>query len=138
MDELYNKEILRLAASLREPAPLDAPDARAAKTSRICGSRVAIEVTFEKGRVKAYSQEVKACALGQASAALMQDLAIGKTANDIAEAGAALEDLLKNGGMGPIGEWAAYQVFRPARHHPGRHSAILLPFKALEEAFKSV
>ena len=69
---LYNRDILRLAASIPHQRRLDAPQASVERRSPVCGSRVVVDVVLDDdGRVAALGQEVKACALGQASAALM-------------------------------------------------------------------
>ena len=135
MNALYNKEILRLAASLPAYRRVDDPVISVTKTSRICGSRITIDVKIEDGEVADYSQEVKACALGQASSAIVAKNIIGKTWHDFAPVAEKVETLLKEEGPPPDGEWAEFQVFLPARPHKSRHSAILLPFEALREAF---
>jgi len=135
MGELYTKEILRLAAEVPIIGRLKNADVSVTKTSRICGSRITVDVTFEGDRVKAYGQEVKACALGQGSSAIVARHAVGKTWDDLRPVMAAVESLLAGEGEGPEGEWAAYAAFKPARAFKSRHSAILLPFAALHEAF---
>ncbi len=137
MNRLYTKEILRLAADAPAPGRLVDADISVTKTSRICGSRITIDVAFRDGAVAGYSHEIKACALGQASAAIVASHITGKRWADIAPVAAAVEKLLKEEGPPPGGEWADYQVFLPAREHKSRHSAILLPFEALREAFAS-
>ena len=137
MDALYNKEILRLAAGLSRLERLENPGATVTKTSRICGSRITVDVAFEDGVVADYAHEVKACALGQASAAIVAEHVIGKGIDEIDAVGRAVEKLLKENGDPPEGEWADFGVFVPARAHKSRHSAILLPFEALREAFSA-
>src|SRR3546814_12956281 len=69
---LYNTDILRLAASIPYHERLPAPMGSAEKRSPVCGSRVAVDVDVdEDGRVAAIGMLVRACALGQASSALM-------------------------------------------------------------------
>ncbi|HEY0085283.1 MAG TPA: iron-sulfur cluster assembly scaffold protein, partial [Allosphingosinicella sp.] len=88
---LYNRDILRLAASIPHQGRLAAPQATAEKRSPVCGSRVVVDVVLDRqDRVFALGQEVKACALGQASAALMGAHALGATAADLAAARDAL------------------------------------------------
>ena len=135
MDALYNKEILKLAANLSRLERLERPDATVTKTSRICGSRITVDVNIKDGVVTDYGQEVKACALGQASASIMARHIVGKGIAEIDEVGQQLEKLLTEGGSPPEGDWADYGVFIPAREHKSRHSAILLPFAALRQAF---
>ena len=84
---LYNARILRLATTIPHQARLSDPQATVSKRSPICGSRVTVDVVMDDGgRVAALGQEVRACALGQASAALMGEHALGRTAAELAEA----------------------------------------------------
>ena len=84
---LYNKEILRLAASIPCQERLDAPMASVEKRSPICGSRVTIDVNVDgEGRVSELGMLVRACALGQASSSLLAAHIIGKNAQEIAAA----------------------------------------------------
>ena len=59
---------------------LAAPQASVEKSSPVCGSRVVVDLVADaEGRVAELGQEVRACALGQASAALMGAHALGRT-----------------------------------------------------------
>ena len=137
MDALYTREIIRLASTAPSGGDLTGADITVTKTSRICGSHITIAVNIKDGRVSDYAQEIKACALGQASSAIVAQHAIGKSWDDISAVADQVEGLLKDGGAPPEGVWADYKAFVAARDHPARHSAIMLPFEALFEAFKS-
>jgi NifU-like protein involved in Fe-S cluster formation len=76
---------------------------------------------------------VKACALGQASAALMASDVVGRTERDLTEARNALAAYLR-GETDEPGGWPGLGVFAAARAFPARHGAILLPFEAAAEA----
>ena len=131
---LYNREILRLAASIPHQNRLAAPHATAEKRSAVCGSQVIVDVVLDrKGRVTALGQEVKACALGQASAALMGGNAVGATAADLAAARDALAAYLKGERDDP-GAWPGLSLFADARPFAARHPSILLSFEAAAEA----
>ncbi|HEY1604551.1 MAG TPA: iron-sulfur cluster assembly scaffold protein [Allosphingosinicella sp.] len=131
---LYSRDILRLAASIPHLGRLDRPQARVEKSSPVCGSRVAVELALDgEGRIAALGQEVKACALGQASAALMGAHALGRTGAELAEAGVALAAYL-SGSRGDPGEWPGLEIFAEARRFPARHASILLAFEAAAEA----
>ena len=132
---LYTTEILRLAASLGGPRELEREDGRAELRSPTCGSRIATSVQLDKrGRVVALSQEVHACAFGQASAALLERDAVGRSREEVqstlGELGAWLNgDRAEPGwGLGALG---------PARSRTSRHAAILLPFRALIAAIEA-
>lgn len=133
---LYTTEILRLAASLGEPRELERTDGRAELRSPTCGSRVATSVQLDdRGRVQALSQQVHACAFGQASAALLERGAAVQSRDEVEERLSALTDWL-SGGEGNPG-WGL-TALAPARPRKSRHSAILLPFRALLAAIDSV
>lgn len=131
---LYNQTILRLAADIPHDAPLAAPHATVEKRSPICGSRIAVGVALDaEGRVEGLGQEVRACALGQASASLMGAHAIGLRADELAEARDALAAYL-TGGRDDPGAWPGLEIFGPARAHSARHASIRLAFEAVAEA----
>jgi len=131
---LYSRDILRLAASIPHQRRLERPRATVEKSSPVCGSRVAVDVVIDgAGRVAALGQEVRACALGQASAALMGAHAIGRSADELAEARDALAGFLAGRRDDP-GGWPGLAVFAEARRYSARHAAILLAFEAAAEA----
>ncbi len=127
---LYTREILRLAASLGEPAVLARVDGVAERRSRSCGSRVRVEAMIVDGRIEQVSQRVEACAFGQAAAALMLAGAGGRSAEDVSAALDAIRAWLE-GDDGAAHAWPGLTVLEPARSRAGRHGAILLPFEAL-------
>jgi NifU-like protein involved in Fe-S cluster formation len=131
---LYNMEILRLAASVADRPRLDAPGATVERRSPTCGSRVIVDVTLDEGgRVAQFGQEVRACALGQASAALLGQNILGSDAQTINNAADALRAFL-SGQRDDPGSWPGLDVFTPARPHSARHASILLAFDAAAEA----
>jgi NifU-like protein involved in Fe-S cluster formation len=131
---LYSRDILRLAASIPHHARLADPQATAEKRAPLCGSRVVVDVTTDgEGRVIALGQEVRACAFGQASAALMAAHAIGRTQTELVEACDSLAAYL-SGNRDDPGGWPGLAVFADARRLTARHGAILLPFEAAAEA----
>jgi len=100
----------------------------------LCGSRVSVDVTLDAtGKIIDLGQEVRACALGQASAALMAAAAIGRTADDLAEAREALR-LWLGGERGDPGPWPGLDRLAPAILARARHGAVLLAFEAAAEA----
>jgi NifU-like protein involved in Fe-S cluster formation len=127
---LYTTEILRLAASLAEPHALEREDGRAEVRSPTCGSRVTTAVQLdEEQNVIALSQKVHACAFGQATSALVQRAAVGRSRAELEEAIAQLSKWLD--GVGAVPDWPGIAALAPARSRRSRHGAILLPFRAL-------
>jgi NifU-like protein involved in Fe-S cluster formation len=132
---LYTTEILRLAASLSEPRKLDQTHGRAELRSPTCGSRITTFVQLdEQGRVAELAQQVHACAFGQASAALLEQGAVGRSADEVRQALAELGDWLHGNELEP--GWGL-TALRPARSRKSRHGAILLPFRALLAAIEA-
>jgi NifU-like protein involved in Fe-S cluster formation len=131
---LYNRDVLRLAASIPHQRRLERPHASAEKRSPVCGSRVAVDVALDgEGRVAALGQDVKACALGQASASLMGAHALGRSAEELADARDALAAYLAGRRDDP-GGWPGLAIFGDARPFAARHPSILLAFEAAAEA----
>jgi NifU-like protein involved in Fe-S cluster formation len=134
---LYNRDILRLAASIPHLRRLDHPQATVERRSPLCGSRVVVDIDLdEQGRIAALGQEVRACALGQAAAALMGAHGIGRTAAELQEARDRLAAYLAGERPDP-GDWPGLEVFRHARPFTARHPSILLAFEAAAEAARA-
>ncbi|HYW15621.1 MAG TPA: iron-sulfur cluster assembly scaffold protein [Allosphingosinicella sp.] len=131
---IYSRDILRLASSIPNLGRLEHPQASSERRSTVCGSRVAVDVALDgEGRVVELGQEVKACALGQASASLMGAHGIGRTRAEIEQARDGLAAFLSGRSERP-GDWPGLEIFAEARRVPARHASILLAFEALAEA----
>ena len=76
---LYSGRILALAADIAHLGRLPAPTGTARKRSPLCGSMVTVDVVMKDGRVVDFGQDVKACALGQASAAILGEVILGRS-----------------------------------------------------------
>jgi NifU-like protein involved in Fe-S cluster formation len=127
---LYTTEILRLAASLSDPHEVDREDGIAALRSPTCGSRMETTVQLDsEGRVEALSQTVLACAFGQASAALLEQGAIGRKRSEVKDAHDRFAAWLEGSSDEP--DWPGILVLAPARSRKARHGAMLLPFRTL-------
>jgi len=135
---LYNTAILRLAASIPHAVRLDGPQASVVRVSPVCGSKVTVDLDVDDaGRVARFGQEVRACALGQASAALLGAHVVGRSGAEIAAARDALAAYLKGSADAP-GDWPGLDLFAPARPHKARHGSILLAFQAASDAVEAV
>lgn len=134
--KLYSGRILELAADIPLTERLDAPQATVKKRSPLCGSTVTVDLEMENGHVVRFGQDVKACALGQASAAVMAANIIGRTRAEIETARDQLRAMLKDGGPAPTEPFVGYDVLEPARDFRNRHASILLALDASAEAAK--
>ncbi len=135
-DELYNTEILTLSASLKNER-LASPDGTSRKVSKLCGSWLEIDVNMEDDTVSKCALRVQACALGQSSAAILQQGIIGATLAEITEARESLQLMLKDGGKPPIGRFAKLSLLTGVKAYPARHTSTLLAFEAAAEAVES-
>ncbi len=139
IDDLYSAKILNLAANMPCAGRLPHPQATAERTSRLCGSRVVVDVVVADGRIVAFAQDVRACALGQAAAAILGDQIIGARIEDVEAARDALRTLLKTGEGAPKpdelgGRFADLAVLAQVKDYPARHASTLLAFEAATEA----
>lgn len=133
-EALYNTGILRLAADIPHATRLDGAQASVVKVSPVCGSRVTVDIDVDPaGRVSRFGQEVRACALGQASASIMGSQVLGRTPAELAAARDHLAAFLKGEAATP-GDWPGLELLVPARPHKMRHGSILLAFEATAEA----
>jgi len=128
--QLYSRRILALAAEVPHGARLAEPQGTATKRSPLCGSTVTVDVTVEGGRIADLGQDVKACALGQASAAVLGGAAVGRTRAEIEAARDALRAMLKQGAEPPAAPFDGLEALRPARDYKNRHASILLAWDA--------
>lgn len=128
--QLYSRRILALAAEIPHLGRLQPHSGSAYRRSPQCGSSVTVDVVMKEGRITEFAQEVRACALGQASAAVLGRSVIGQNRDDIASARDALVAMLKSGGPAPTGSFAELEALTPARDFPNRHASILLAWDA--------
>ena len=133
--KLYSARILALAAGIPHTTRLDAPDGSAKKRSPLCGSTVTVDLDLTNGRVSAFGQDVKACALGQAAASVVGSAIIGLDEATIARGRDQLLAMLKSGGPVPEAPFDALAVLEPARDYKNRHASIMLAFEATLAAF---
>ena len=131
---LYSERILALAADIPHLGRLPEPQGTARKRSPLCGSVVTVDVVLQDGRVAAFAQDVKACALGQAAAAILGAVAPGRSRAEVEAARAALRAMLKEGAPPPAAPFDVFEVLVPAREYKNRHASILLAIDALAEA----
>lgn len=134
---IYNDEIIALSEKTREAKHLAHPDLSARAVSPICGSEVTVELKIDSGTITDIGYEVEACALTRAAVAVLAEAVPGKTRAEVAAAGAEMRAMLESGGARPSGAFSRLSLLAPVKDYPSRHNALLLPFEAVEKAFKS-
>jgi len=137
IDDLYSAKVLKLVANIPHTGRLPAPDASSEKVSKLCGSRIIVDVNVSDGRVSDFAQEVRACALGQAAAAVLGAHVIGATPDEIEMARNALRAMLKANGPAPEGRFSELSVLEAVKDYPARHASTMLAFEAAAEAART-
>jgi len=131
---LYSGRILALATDIPFSTRLPAPQATVKRRSPLCGSTVTVDVVTQNGRIKEFGQDVKACALGQASASVVAANIIGRSRTEVETARDQLKAMLKEGGPVPDAPFDGLEVLLPARDYKNRHASIMLALEATAEA----
>ena len=134
-DDLYNADILGLSATL-ENAALDAPDGTARNVSKLCGSWLEIDLKIDDGVVTDCAMRVQACALGQASAAILKASINGAKLEELVVARDGLRAMLRDGGDPPAGRFARLSLLAGVAAYPARYTSTLLAFEAAVLAFE--
>jgi NifU-like protein involved in Fe-S cluster formation len=136
IDDLYSAKLLKLAANMPRAGRLAAPHASAEKVAKLCGSRVTVDVAVEGDRVADFAQDVKACALGQASASVLGAHVMGASLAEIELARDQFRAMLKDGASAPEGRFSDLSMLAPVKDYPARHASTLLAFEAAAEAVR--
>jgi NifU-like protein involved in Fe-S cluster formation len=137
IDELYSARILTLAANLPHSGRLAAPEGTGERVARLCGSKAIVDVTLnDAGRIEAFAQDVKACALGQAAAGVLGEAVIGASLEDLVEARDAMAAMLKAGGEGPTGRFEGLRALKQVADYPARHASTMVAVEATLEAVR--
>ena len=131
INDLYNDKILKLASNITRDGRLDTFDFTSVAVSKLCGSKVTVDVKITNNLISDFSHIVKACALGQASSAVMADNIIGSNLNELKNLQIVMRKMLKEDGAPPEGKWSDLRVLEPVRDYKGRHSSVMLTFDAV-------
>ena len=134
LSDIYNQRILELAGNIPRLGRLPAPDASATAHSKLCGSTVTVDVVLTDGVVSNFAHDVKACALGQASSAIMARQIIGTGLDELRDLRDTVHRMLKENGAPPVGKWAEIGVLEPVRDYKARHASTMLTFDAVVDA----
>jgi NifU-like protein involved in Fe-S cluster formation len=136
IDDLYSAKLLKLAANLPHLGRLEAPEGSSEKIAKLCGSRIVVDVALTDGLVSDFRQDVKACALGQASAAILGSNVLGASLAELELARDQFSAMLKSGGSPPNGRFSDLAMLAPVKDYPARHASTLLAFEATVDAVR--
>jgi NifU-like protein involved in Fe-S cluster formation len=137
IDELYSARILKLAANLPHSGRLPDPQGTGERVAKLCGSKAIVDVVLDAdGRVVAFAQDVKACALGQAAAGVIGGAVLGASVDDIEAARDAMVAMLKTNADGPTGPFEGLRALKQVAAYPARHASTLVALEATLDAVK--
>jgi len=135
--ELYSEKILELAANISLHERLNSPDISIEKRAPICGSMVTVDLNISKDKIVGYAHDVKACALGQASASILSKDIIGKTLTEIITARVSVKKMLA-GDRYLLDIFKDYSFLSPAVDYKHRHASIMLVLDATVEGIEKI
>jgi len=142
INELYNARILEFAGNIPRSQRLADADATVVRVSRLCGSKVTVDLKMDGDVVSDFGHEVKACALGQCSSSIMARHVVGSTAEELKALRDIMYKMLKEDGPPPTelaqGKWADLEILAPVRSYKGRHASTLLTFDAVVQAIDEI
>jgi NifU-like protein involved in Fe-S cluster formation len=138
INDIYNRKILEFAANIPHLTRLPHPDATAIGHSRLCGSKVTVDISMKDGLVTEFGQDVKACALGQASSSIMASHVIGSSGAELRALRETMHKMLKENGEPPNGKWSDLEALLPVRDYKARHASTLLTFDAVVDAVTQI
>ena len=126
---LYTPEVLGLATSLARWPWDESLPLKGAARSRSCGSTLSLSTD---PAFTAPGLKVTACAVGQAASAIFARHCCDAGRERLLAMPSDVEDWLSRDG--PLPDWPDMDMLVAAKEYPGRHGAILLPWRAAVDA----
>lgn len=127
--QLYSPQLLELALRLAQWPWNESLPLYGQARSPVCGSQIHIGLeTAPDGAIARIALRTQTCVVGQAACAIFAEAAAGCSVDDLRQALADIEDWLA--GHSPLPDWPGMSPLIPAQGYPGRHGAIMLPWRA--------
>ena len=134
--DLYTNNILELASTIPITTRLKHPDVSVTKRTAICGSSITLDLNIADYKIREVGLDIKACALGQASACIFLTHAVGTDFDTILELRKNLKTFLETGNFLIKAPFARYKYLKPVQKVPYRHDSVLLILDASIEALQ--
>ena len=138
MIDLYSKKILEFAGNIPLTTPLDTFSGTATRRSPMCGSNLQVWITVNGGKITNFSHDVKTCALGQASSAIIAERIIGLNIDQVKLGRDQLFNMLTKNGPIPQNPFENLEVLLPAVAYKNRHASIMLSFETIIDAYANI
>ena len=127
---------MELASTIPITTRLKHPDVSVTKRTAICGSSITLDLNVAGSKIREVGLDIKACALGQASACIFLTDAVGTNFDTILELRKNLKTFLEKGTFLIKNPFTRYKYFKPAQKVPYRHDSVLLILDASIEALQ--
>jgi len=134
--KLYTQRILELASNIPLLNRLENYEGSSKVRSPLCGSTVTVDLVLKEGLISEFGQDVKACALGQATASIVGSRIIGRSFNEVSLARDQMKAMLKKKGDPPNPPFEELEILYPAQDYKNRHASIMLVFDATLNAME--
>ncbi len=138
LNDLYNQKILELAGNIPVMERIKDCDISSMKHSKLCGSKVSVDLKLDGEVITEYAHDVKACMLGQAACSIMAHHIVGSTRSELFALRDAVTDMLKSDGAPPTGKWGDIAALQPVKDVKARHTSTLLVFDAVCDALEKM
>ena len=136
--DLYSHKILAYAADIPLTERLINPQCTVEKRSPLCGSMITVDLKLKDNVICGYGHEVRACALGQASASILAKNILGSNCKEIQTLRQTILFMLNGEGSAPKNKFSDYEILSPAKDYKNRHASILLALDAVVEAIDKI
>jgi NifU-like protein involved in Fe-S cluster formation len=137
-DQLYRKEILRLAADANGAGHLGEPHVTGIAHNPTCGDKVSVDLALDKDRrITAIAHDTKACVLAQASASILGQALKGASRDDVENLINEIGIMLGAHSPPPAKPFDDYSAFEGVVEHRNRRRCVLLPVEAVLNAFEN-
>lgn len=138
IDQVYNAKILEFAGNISHVGEIENADATVTVHSKLCGSKITIWLSMADGKVSDFSHDVKTCALGQATSAIMAQNVIGSTADELRQLRDDMSKMLREGGLPPVGRFEDLKYLEPVKDYRARHVSTMLTFDGVVKAIDQI
>ncbi|WP_412057947.1 iron-sulfur cluster assembly scaffold protein [Bartonella sp. DGB2] len=138
LNDIYTPEILTCAAQISKIGRLNNPNASAEKHSRLCGSRIIVDLTMEGDTIIEFGQVIQACALGQAAASLVASHIIGMSSLQFKSLQTHIFAMLSEGAPLPKGFFEDFAILAPITAYPQRHASAMLCLDAVVDCIEQI
>lgn len=145
IDDLYSARILSLAANMPLGGRLDSSKptqglrGSGEQVAKLCGSKATVDLVLSPDglTVMEFAQDIKACALGQAAAAILGAAILKSPVEEVATARDDMIAMLKAAGEGPVGRYEALRALKVVSDYPARHASTLVAIEATLNAIRN-